>query len=87
MVAFFAQIAMTEAYGALSIPEAALWQMLTPVSAYLFATAIGEPIRWTTALGLVLGAVGIVYGSVLGHHPTRGGFDAAEVRRARDIDG
>jgi drug/metabolite transporter (DMT)-like permease len=67
VVAFLAQIAMTEAYGALTIPEAALWQMLTPVSAYVCATAIGEPIRWSTALGLALGAAGVVYGSLPGH--------------------
>jgi drug/metabolite transporter (DMT)-like permease len=70
--AFFAQLCMTEAYGALAIPEAALWQMLTPLSAYLFGLLLGEPVGWSTVVGVLLGAGGIAYGSVLGYAPRRG---------------
>jgi drug/metabolite transporter (DMT)-like permease len=66
---FGAQLAMTEAYGALSVPEAALWQQLTPIATFLWALGIGERIGWRTMLGVVLGVGGIFYGSILGHRP------------------
>jgi drug/metabolite transporter (DMT)-like permease len=69
VTAFAAQIFMTEAYGALSIPEAALWQQLTPIASYLWALTLGEPIGWATAVGVLLGVAGVVYGSLLGHRP------------------
>jgi drug/metabolite transporter (DMT)-like permease len=69
VVAFAAQLFMTEAYGALSVPEAALWQQLTPIASYLWALTLGETIGWTTAFGVLLGLGGIVYGGVLGHRP------------------
>ncbi len=69
VAAFGAQLLMTEAYGALEIAEAALWQQLTPVASYLWALTLGEPIGPTTALGVLLGAAGIAYGSVFGHRP------------------
>jgi drug/metabolite transporter (DMT)-like permease len=77
--AFFAQLCMTEAYGALAIPEAALWQMLTPLSAYLFGLLLGEPIGWSTVLGVLLGAGGIAYGSALGYAPRKGAAPRAAV--------
>jgi len=67
--AFGAQIFMTEAYGALSVAEAALWQQLTPIASYLWALLLGEGIGWKTLAGVLLGIAGIVYGSVLGHRP------------------
>jgi drug/metabolite transporter (DMT)-like permease len=69
VVAFFAQLLMTEAYGALAVPEAALWQQLTPIASYLWAITIGEAIGWATVAGVLLGLAGIVYGSLLGHRP------------------
>lgn len=69
VVAFLAQLLMTEAYGALSVPEAALWQQLTPIASYLWALTIGERIGAWTLVGVLLGVAGIVYGSVLGHRP------------------
>lgn len=65
--AFLAQLAMTEAYGQLSVPEAALWQQLTPIASYLWGFALGEGVSGWTAIGILLGVGGIVYGSVLGH--------------------
>lgn len=69
LFAFGAQLLMTEAYGALSVAEAALWQQLTPIASYLWALTLGERIGGTTAAGVLLGVAGIVYGSVLGHRP------------------
>lgn len=83
VVAFGAQLLMTEAYGALSVAEAALWQQLTPIASYLWALGLGEAIGWTTAIGVLLGVAGIVYGSVLGHRPRRA--TSAEARMAEGI--
>jgi drug/metabolite transporter (DMT)-like permease len=69
IAAFAAQILMTEAYGALSVPEAALWQQLTPIASYLWALTLGEGIGAATVVGVLLGVAGVVYGSVLGHRP------------------
>jgi drug/metabolite transporter (DMT)-like permease len=69
LVAFLAQLLMTEAYGALSVPEAALWQQLTPIASFGWGLTIGERFDATTAVGVLLGVAGIVYGAVLGHAP------------------
>jgi drug/metabolite transporter (DMT)-like permease len=70
VVAFAAQLCMTEAYGALSVAEAALWQQLTPIASFGWALlALGEGITAWTMGGVVLGIAGVVYGAVLGHAP------------------
>ncbi len=69
VAAFFAQLTMTEAYGALSIPEAAVLQQLTPIATYLWALLLAERITWVTALGVLLGVAGVAYGSLLGARP------------------
>lgn len=71
VAAFLAQLSMTEAYGALSIPEAALWQQLTPIASYLWALLLAERIGAATGLGVLLGVAGVTYGSLLGHRPGR----------------
>lgn len=79
VAAFFAQLCMTEAYGALSIPEAAVWQQLTPVASYLWALLVGERFGGLTALGVLLGVGGVAYGSLLGHRPGAAACPAARV--------
>ena len=70
LAAFAAQVLMTEAYGALSIPEAAVWLQLTPLAQYLLGAAIlREPVTAASALGIVIGVAGVAYGTVLGHRP------------------
>jgi len=70
VASFLAQLSMTEAYGALSVAEAALWHQLTPIASYLWALGVnGERVGWATAVGVLLGVAGIFYGSVLGHAP------------------
>ncbi len=70
---------MTEAYGQLSVPEAALWQQLTPIASYLWGFALGERITAWTAVGILLGVGGVVYGSVLGHRIGEGTSAVARV--------
>jgi drug/metabolite transporter (DMT)-like permease len=67
LVSFLAQMAMTEAYGDLTVAEAAVWQQLTPVASYLWAwTLLQERLSPVGALGVALGILGVIYGSVLG---------------------
>jgi drug/metabolite transporter (DMT)-like permease len=67
VVAFLAQLLMTEAYGSLAVPEAAVWQQLTPIASFGWALAIGERLTGVTLIGVLLGIAGVVYGAVLGH--------------------
>src|SRR5574341_1005310 len=69
VVAFAAQLLMTQAYGELSVPEAAIWQQLTPIASYGWSLTIGERLTPWTIVGVLLGTAGIVYGAVLGHRP------------------
>ncbi|HET9553516.1 MAG TPA: DMT family transporter [Anaeromyxobacteraceae bacterium] len=78
LVAFVAQLLMTEAYGTLSVAEAALWQQLTPIASFVMALSIGERLGGTAVLGVALGVAGVAYGSVLGHRP---GPDAPAAQR------
>ena len=70
LAAFGAQVLMTEAYGALSVPEAAVWLQLTPIAQFLLAVPLlGEPVSAVAMAGVLLGVAGVAYGSVLGHRP------------------
>jgi drug/metabolite transporter (DMT)-like permease len=70
LAAYAAQVLMTEAYGALSIPEAAVWLLLTPLAQYLLAAVLlGEPVTAASTIGIVVGVGGVAYGTVLGHRP------------------
>jgi drug/metabolite transporter (DMT)-like permease len=69
LVAFLAQLLMTEAYGTLAVPEAALWQQLTPIASFAWALGIGERLTVMTAVGVLLGIAGVIYGALLGHRP------------------
>ncbi len=72
ITSFGAQLLMTHAYGGLTVPEAAIWQQLTPVASYLWALAlIDERLSPLGVVGVGLGITGVVYGSVLGHRPGR----------------
>ena len=68
VLSFAAQVLMTDAYGALTVPEAAVWQQLTPVASYLWALLLlGERLSAAGAVGVLLGIGGVAYGTVLGH--------------------
>jgi drug/metabolite transporter (DMT)-like permease len=66
--AFAAQVLMTQAYGALSVPEAAVWLQLTPIAQYALAVPLlGERPTLAGLAGVTLGVAGVAYGTVLGH--------------------
>ncbi len=68
LAAFGAQLLMTEAYGALSVSEAALWLQLTPIVQCLLAWPIlGERPSASGVAGVALAMAGVAYGTVLGH--------------------
>ena len=68
LAAFAAQVLMTEAYGTLSVPEAAVWLQLTPIAQFLLAAPLlGEPVSAVGMAGVLVGVAGVAYGSVLGH--------------------
>jgi drug/metabolite transporter (DMT)-like permease len=67
LVAYVAQLLLAEAYGTLSIPEAAVWLQLTPLAQYLLAAALlGERFTGIGLAGVVVGIAGVAYGTVLG---------------------
>lgn len=68
LAAFAAQVLMTEAYGTLSVPEAAVWLQLTPIAQFLLAVPLlGEPVSAVAMAGVLLGVAGVAWGSVYGH--------------------
>jgi drug/metabolite transporter (DMT)-like permease len=70
LAAYAAQVLMTQAYGALSIGEAAVWLQLTPLAQYaLAAVLLGEPVTGAGLVGMLIGVAGVAYGTVLGHRP------------------
>jgi drug/metabolite transporter (DMT)-like permease len=72
LAAFAAQVLMTEAYGALSVSEAAVWLQLTPVAQYLLAWPIlAERPSVAGLAGVALAMAGVAYGTVLGHRAVR----------------
>jgi drug/metabolite transporter (DMT)-like permease len=75
---FAAQVLMTEAYGALSVPEAAAWLQLTPLAqAFLASLLLGERLPPVALAGILLGVAGVAYGTALGRRRDRGGDGAA----------
>jgi drug/metabolite transporter (DMT)-like permease len=68
VISFFAQVLMTQAYGALTVPEAAIWQQLTPVASYGWALLLlQERLSPAGLVGVLLGIGGVAYGTILGH--------------------
>jgi drug/metabolite transporter (DMT)-like permease len=67
LAAFAAQVLMTEAYGALSVGEAAAWLQLTPIAQYLLAALVlGEAITPVGALGIAISVAGVTWATTLG---------------------
>lgn len=70
LAAFAAQVLMAEAYGALSISEAAIWLQLTPLAQYVIAAVVlAEPVTAAGTAGVLVGVAGVAYGTILGHRP------------------
>ncbi|MFL5436643.1 MAG: DMT family transporter [Myxococcales bacterium] len=67
LAAFAGQVLMADAYGALSVAEAATWLQLTPIAQMILAVAIlGEPIDPAAAAGILITVAAVAYGTVLG---------------------
>jgi drug/metabolite transporter (DMT)-like permease len=65
--AFGAQLLMAEAYGALTVPEAAVWLQLTPpLQALLAVPLLGEAIAPLELVGVAIGVAGVAYGTAMG---------------------
>ena len=65
--AWAAQVFMAEAYGALTVGEAAVWLQLTPVAQALVAVPIlGERLTAWSLLGVLVGVAGVAWGSAMG---------------------
>ena len=68
LLAFGGQLLMAEAYGALSVGEAAIWLQLMPVVQYLLAVPLlGEQATAMGLAGVGLTVSGVAYGTILGH--------------------
>jgi len=67
LFAFAAQVLMTEAYGSLSVGEAASWLQLTPIAQYLIAAALlGEALTPIGLLGIGVSVAGVAWATILG---------------------
>ncbi|HEY3271238.1 MAG TPA: DMT family transporter [Geothrix sp.] len=68
LLALGGQMLMSEAYGALSISEAAVWLQLLPIVQYLLAVPmLGERATGAGLAGVLITVAGVAYGTVLGH--------------------
>jgi drug/metabolite transporter (DMT)-like permease len=80
LAAHAAQLLMTNAYGELSVSEAAVWLQLTPISQYALALPLlGERPSLAALVGVVLAIAGVVYGTALGHRRPGRASGAADV--------
>jgi len=65
--AYAAQVMMAEAYGALTVPEAAIWLQLTPIAQVVLAVPLlGEVLPAASLVGVLVGVAGVAYGSIMG---------------------
>jgi drug/metabolite transporter (DMT)-like permease len=88
LAAYAAQLLMTEAYGALSVSEAAAWLQLTPIAQYLLAwPLLGERPAASGIGGALLAVGGVAYGTALGHRARRGAPPSPEPRGASEPQG
>ncbi|HLP31053.1 MAG TPA: DMT family transporter [Geothrix sp.] len=68
LLAYGGQILMSEAYGTLSVSEAAVWLQLLPIVQYLLALPLlGERVTLPGLAGVVITVAGVAYGTILGH--------------------
>ncbi|MBP1770956.1 MAG: protein of unknown function transrane [Holophagaceae bacterium] len=68
LLAYGGQILMSEAYGTLSVSEAAVWLQLLPIVQYLLALPLlGERVTMPGLAGVVITVAGVAYGTILGH--------------------
>jgi drug/metabolite transporter (DMT)-like permease len=68
LLAYGGQLLMSDAYGTLSVSEAAVWLQLLPIVQYLLAVPLlGEGVTAFGLAGVLITVAGVAYGTVLGH--------------------
>jgi drug/metabolite transporter (DMT)-like permease len=68
LLAYGGQMLMSEAYGTLSVSEAAVWLQLLPIIQYLLAVPLlKERATVPGMVGVLITVAGVAYGTVLGH--------------------
>lgn len=68
LLAYGGQMLMSEAYGTLSVSEAAVWLQLLPIVQYLLAVPLlGERATGPGLAGVLITVAGVAYGTVMGH--------------------
>ncbi len=67
LLALTGQVLMAEAYGALTVSEAAGWLQLMPIAQYLMAVPLlGETLTLYGVAGVLLTVAGVIYGTAMG---------------------
>jgi drug/metabolite transporter (DMT)-like permease len=67
LLAYGGQILLSQAYGTLSVSEAAVWLQLLPIIQYLLAVPLlGERLTGPGLAGVLITVAGVAYGTVLG---------------------
>ncbi len=73
LLAYGGQILMSQAYGTLSVSEAAVWLQLLPIVQYLLAVPLlGERATAPGMAGVLITVAGVAYGTTLGHRGRTG---------------
>ena len=68
LLAYGGQMLMSEAYGTLSVSEAAVWLQLLPIIQYLLAVPLLKERATASGLaGVMITVAGVAYGTILGH--------------------
>ncbi|WP_306591662.1 DMT family transporter [Geothrix sp. 21YS21S-4] len=68
LLAYGGQMLMSQAYGTLSVSEAAVWLQLLPIVQYLLAVPLlGERATGFGLAGVLITVAGVAYGTVFGH--------------------
>jgi len=68
LLAYGGQILMSQAYGTLSVSEAAVWLQLLPITQYLLAVPLLKERATVPGLaGVLITVAGVAYGTVWGH--------------------
>lgn len=67
LLAYGGQLLMSQAYGTLSVSEAAVWLQLLPIVQYLLAVPLlGERLTAPGLAGVLVAVAGVAYGTVMG---------------------
>jgi drug/metabolite transporter (DMT)-like permease len=78
LAALVAQMLMADAYGTLSVSEAAVWLQLTPLATYVLAVPLlGEPVSGWGFVGVCAGIAGVAWATLRGRAARGSSHDGA----------